>query len=140
MELKDLTPGIVALDLRGKLCVVTEVRPGNRSPIIYKMNAGHTTYKAPVDFFKAVVGSVDLVKFQTSIIARSDPAPDAPLADFFLPAELKGLKPGDPIKIKNRGKLDPAVYLGYNHRSPKNPVRIQMNSKEYRCPLFSVVR
>jgi len=143
MEFKDIAPGMLLVDRRGKLCVVTAIdlhRPKN--PVVYKSGSGRTAYIAPPEFFRASVGTVDLGKFETAMTVGTADIRDA-LSDippFCLPPELKGLKAGDMIKIRNRGRVEEAEYIGFNPTAPKNAVRIRMNGREYRCPTACVVR
>jgi hypothetical protein len=68
MELKDIAPGMLLVDRRGKLCVVTAIdlrRPKN--PIVYKSGSGRSAYIAPPEFFRVSVGTVDLGKFETAM-------------------------------------------------------------------------
>jgi len=140
MDMKDIAPGMLLVDSRGKLAVVTAIdlhRPKN--PVVYKTGAGRTAYIGPPGFFRASVGTVDLGKFETAMtVGTREPVvySDSP----FLPPELNGFKLGDPIKLRRGHRVETVVYLGYNHRAPNFPVRIRRNGREYRCPLSCIVR
>lgn len=141
MDMKDIAPGMLLVDGRGKLCVVTAIdmhRPKN--PVVYKHGSGRTTYIGPPEFFRASVGTVDLGKFETAMTVGTAPARDDSFQLFGLPDELKGLKVGDMIKIRNRGRIEEAEFVGYNPNRPKNPVSIRIGGREYKAPAHIVIR
>ena len=144
MDMKDIAPGMLLVDNRGKLCVVTTIdmhRPKN--PIVYKHGSGRTTYIGPPEFFRASVGTVDLGKFETAMTVGTRPElpanDDASYGLYELPPALKNVKVGDFIKMRHGRTVETVEYIGYNPRAPRRPIRIRMGGKEYRCPLSLIV-
>ena len=150
MELKELTPGTVVVDLRGKLCIVTSIdlnRPKN--PVRYK-TGNLTEYIGSPDFFKAAVGTVDLAKLNTATARKTS------VLDGYLGTDadniggesdmtplfglLAGLKVGDKITVKGFGQVKPAIYSGYNPRAACYPVKVLINGKKYKVAAENVVR
>jgi hypothetical protein len=142
VELKNLTPGTVAVTLNGQLAIVTGYKPTNvKYPILYKLKLGTRGYKGNENDFRAILGVVDLSAFEALNGAGfRAPAPTgAPAWCPDVPAQLKGVKVGDMITIRTRRGTEQAEYLGYKPNRPKNCVSLRMNDREYKGPLSIVV-
>ena len=140
MKLEDLKPGAVVVEERGGfICVVMEIRAG-ACPVIYargKVAAG--LYKGRPEDFKAVVGQVDLAALKAMVDeAREDKATgydDLP----FAPEALKGLKIGDVINVRVGASVEKAIYKGYHPGRPRFPVSFELNGRNYKSPVQTVV-
>ncbi len=139
----ELKPGTVAV-AHGKVAFITDYHPSkSKYPIIYKTNVGaKSIYKGSPSEFTAVIGTFDIDKFSeaSGAVPKAKAADASNYPDALLPEVLKGLKVGDPIKIRERGVFKTVTYLGYKPRRPKNSVDISINGKEYRAPLSIVFR
>ena len=139
LTLQDLIPGKLAVDGSGKLAVIIEHKLNNpKNPIIYTAKPGGTRYKAGPDWFKAIVGEVDLDDFDTA--AEETPATRKTTdVDFLVPDSLRGIKIGDDIKIRGRSGIEIVTYQGYNRRRPKYPVSFKRGDSQYKGPLSIVI-
>ena len=133
MDSKELTPGTIAVTRNGKLAVVTKInlnRP--KYPVTYKTGVGHTSYKGSPSEFLVAIGTVDLAKFESAMAVKAEATMET-LPDYLFPDSLKGLKVGDPIKIRCRGEMVDAEFSGYNPKAPKNSVLFRMGGRDYKC-------
>jgi len=122
VDIKELTPGTVALGRDGRIAIVTEIRPSNTMyPIIYTYKVDANGYKGNGNDFTAILGKVDLSKFTAN---KPEPKPVVTGWDdhWLVPAQLKGIKIGDKIKIRSGRGLEVVTYQGYNPNRPKYPV------------------
>ena len=141
VELKDLVRGALVLDLGGNLAVVMGPNPGSRTyPILYKLRARTRGYKGSPMEFQAVVGSVDMAAFE-ALDERDEPAAsDWVPPDSLLPDALKGVKPGDAIKVRHGfGKVVDAVYEGYSFHRPKYPLSYSVDGRKWKASLQALV-
>jgi hypothetical protein len=137
VSLSDLKPGKVAISVTGKIAVIVDYKATNKKyPIIYKVGISSTTYKGNADDFKAIIGDADLDKFKEQL---TEDSPNRYDDDEVVPNELKGIKIGDSIRVRNGAKTIIAEYLGYNPNRPKNCVSIRVNSREMKGPLSCVI-
>lgn len=141
ITLADIRPGTVIV-VCGKLAIVDEVKPSRRkNPIAYKNNVDHRGYICSLDQVQAVLGDVDLAKFQAGITPR---APRVEHNDTWaMPERLKemGLEPGDTIEIRHgRGGTRQAIYRGYSCSRPKYPVSYELNGKQWKGVTAAIVR
>jgi len=133
--------GTVVLTANGQVAIVTGYKARNKKyPIIYKTKVGATSYKGNDHDFLAILGKVDDVSPLTkaSEEARKEVVTGTD-NDILVPKELKGIKIGDTILIRNRGKEQKATYMGYNRRRPKNCVSIKITGRDYKGPLSLVI-
>lgn len=143
MDLKDIAPGMLLVDVNGKLCVVKGIsgsRPKN--PVVYQHAPGRSTYIGPPDFFTRKVGTVDLVEFDKEAAPRSPTAPA--FGSLFgprstLPPALAGKKVGDQISVRIRGVVTTVEFMGVNPSAPRNPLKIRMGGREYKGPFSLLV-
>lgn len=148
MDLKELIPGTVVVDLRGKLCIVIGIdlnRPKN--PVRY-MTGNLTKYIGSPDFFRTAVGTVDLAKLEAATAPRptttfgqgtaSSVDESADMTPLFGP--LAGLKVGDKVTVTGYGAVKPAIYSGYNPRATRLPVKVLINGKKYKVAAENIVR
>jgi len=133
----------VAIDERGAICVVTEIRANAPAwPVIFAVKASGAAYKGRPETFKAVVGSVDLAAFKAASGAAGGAREKRSAGtdvDFLVPTVLKGVKVGDTVRLKHRYEVVEATYLGYNRNRPKYPVTYELNGKRWKGPLEIVV-
>jgi hypothetical protein len=140
LTLNDLTPGTVAITVRGDIAVVTEQKPRNsKNSVIYKIKTTGSTYKGAPDFFTAVVGSVNLPDFLSACEPKTSRSNNTD-ADWAVPEALRGLKIGDKIIIRNGLKTEEAEYLGFNPRRPKNGLSIGINGKQFKGSVGLFIR
>jgi len=147
MDLKDLTPGSVAVDDRGRLCVIKEVRETRgRYPVVFK-NANGKEFLAKPSNFRAVVGKVDLTLLakaeleeltSTQDLINQDILEDEGVTPLF--GHLSGIKKGDKVTVKGYGLVKHGIYTGYNPRAQKYPVKVLINGKKYKVPADFVTK
>jgi len=157
VELKELVPGAVVVSIvGGKLAVVTAMNRGSaKYPVLYKMSPeAKTTYKGGPADFVAVVGSVDLDKFNAAarkpLFGSSDPgvssAPWVPRSSIenymkTVPAELMHVKKGDVVLVKHGASVREVVFEGYNPNRPKYPISYRIHTGgRYKAQLTAFVR
>lgn len=132
-ELKDFEEGTVAVTANNDIVVVTGIKPSNPSnPILY--TNGKTKYKGGPDFFKSIIGIAETEKLNEI----EKPRVHAPQ---FAPEEIRDLKVGERIVIRNRRNLEVVVYDGFNPRRPKNALSVTLlNGRECKGPTGLFVR
>jgi hypothetical protein len=130
VELKDLTPGTIAVCLNGAMAIITGPNPRSaKYPILYKLKAGTRGYKgSPMDF-KAVIGVADLDAFNEAD-SMSKPLErevvDCP--DFMKPEAMKDVKKGDIIEVKHGRGTREVVYMGFKPNRPKYPIQYKIHT------------
>jgi len=124
VELKDLTPGTIALGRNGKIAIVTELKPRNtKYPIIYSFSTGAKGYKGNENDFVAILGVGDLDVWNSNKPKVSTvPKARGTDIDCLVPESLKDFKIGDKMTIRSRRGVEVVTYEGYNERCRKNPV------------------
>jgi len=124
LTLNDLTPGTLVALSDGKLAVITGYRTNNPvNPVVFKMAAGQKSYKGSVSQFKAVIGTVELSKFNEACgVSPVIPRMSGFDNDSLVPDSLKGIRIGDKVIIRSRKGSEVVTYGGYNPRRPKFPV------------------
>ena len=142
VQLSDLKPGAVVVGQDGKIAVVVSVdlnRP--RRPVSVRMKAGGTLYVAGVDMFSAVVGQVDMAKFDGAVQAAPMWTPLSSVESFGLPENIKAmdLKAGDLIRFKHGGKVATVTFNGFNWNRPKYPVSYALNGKQWKGKVEGIV-
>jgi hypothetical protein len=142
VQLEDLKPGVVAIDDRGSICVVTEIHPERPAwPVVFVVKASGSAYKGRADTFKAVVGSVDLNAFTGILKEAVEKKVQVQGLDWdpFVPESLKGIKIDDVINVTHGSRVVEAVYKGYNSNRPKYPISYTINGKKWKGSLSAVV-
>lgn len=139
MTMDKFSVGSVVVDLNGSIGVVMEIRPASATPIIYAVKASGSLYRARLDMFKAVVGSVDV----GALKAIMEEARAAKVRgfddDFMVPEPLKGIKIGDKIKVRQGFGVKEVIYKGYNPNRPKMPVSYDDEGKSYKSTVSCVM-
>jgi len=130
VELKDLTPGTIAVCLNGALAIITGPNPGSvKYPILYTMKAGTRGYKGSTMDFKAVIGVADLDAFNEADKARRPPervVDERDCPDFLKPEALKEVKKGDTILVRHGRGTREVEYMGYKPNRPKYPLQYRI--------------
>ena len=140
VKLEELKPGVVAIDSRGSICVITEIRPESPVwPVIFVVKASGSAYKGRPDMFKAVVGQVDLNAFNGILEAAKENKVQGWDNDPLMPESLSGIKIGDTINVRHGASVVQAIYKGYNHNRPKYPVCYEINGRSWKGPVTTVV-
>jgi len=145
VELKELVPGAIVVDLRGNLAIITGPNTGSaKYPVLYKLKTGTRGYKgSPVDF-KAVLGVVSLATYKDADKAKEPlfGSSESTCPDFLLPEALKGVKKGDIIEVRHGyGSTKQVVYDGYNINRPKYPLSYVLpTGGRYKGPASAFIR
>jgi hypothetical protein len=143
VELKDLTPGTIAVCLNGALAIITGPNPGSiKYPILYKLKAGTRGYKGSTMDFKAIIGVADLDAFnKTDEMRKPLPRVERECPDFLKPEALKDVKKGDTILIKHGRGTKQVEYMGYRPNRPKYPLQYKIQTgTEYKGRVESFIR
>ena len=124
VELKDLTPGTIAVCLNGALAIITGPNPrSTQYPILYKLKAGTNGYKGGVRDFKAIIGVGDLDAFNaTDGYMKPAERAERECPDFLKPEALKGVKKGDIIEMRHGGSVREVIFEAYKPNRPKYPI------------------
>jgi hypothetical protein len=143
VELNDLKPGQVILDVQGNIFVVVGIllnRPVKPVEIVKK--AGGTTYVGPVSMISAIVGTVDLEKFKAPAAAFVPAFRPPMFGDGALPPEVQAmnLKPGDMITVTHGRKQVHVKFMGFHFNRPKYPVDYELNGKPWKGKFNIIVR
>jgi len=156
LTINDLKVGSLVVGMNGKMGVVVghELnRP--KHPIMYKNSPDGATYIAGADYFKAILGSVDMDAFNNAAIKM----PIFPNIPAFVPAsreplfgtdiehigivpvqiaEMK-LKSGDQIQVRHGSRVITVEFSGFNWNRPKYPVSYTINGKKWKGPLSVII-
>jgi len=123
VELKELVPGAIAVDFKGGLAIITGLNPRSaKYPVLYKLRTGTRGYKGKPEDFKAVLGKVDLAKYEEVDGAKAPAAAKADVPDVLKPEALKGVKVGDTIEVRHGATVRKVTYEGYKPNRPKYPL------------------
>ena len=145
LSVSDLEAGSVAVTADGKLAVIVGIAPNRpKNCIKLKMTADGKTYVASPDYFRAVVGSVDLDKFEAAAKPRERlelASRQSLFGSSLIPENLRAmdLKPGDSIRVRHGRKVVVATFGGYNFNRPKYPVSYTINGKPWKGTYQGVV-
>lgn len=140
MNVDELKAGDLAMCRDGKLAVIMGITNRPRNPVTIKMNGRSPDYVCHFDYIQAVIGTVDLAKFQEHSVDRRAEREEARaemnslFGQSLLPSNIKAmeLKAGDSIRVRAPMGDEVVTFTGFNLNRPKYPISFTRNGRRFK--------